>query len=315
MSVTSAGEGNLAAKQLGSEAASRSVYPSKSSLIEGRLMLQEVAHDNNFNLTETVYSQFTTHHSLKKAAFTLAEVLITLGIIGVVAAITLPTLIKNYQKQVWVNQLKKEVSVLQNAVRTIIATEGVETLSDTSFSERTKSSQEGYTCYKRHLEKLNLKIVGQNKHYDYCAQSSCVIKLYYLADGASVGVLFAGDEYSGGFCYRDSEERVMFFVDVNGDKGPNKSNRDQFTFDLDKYGQIIPSGDLVGIDDDTFAELDNMCKEDPDACQTFFGTTNITKDHINKWLLDNMSSKCSDTHTAEKVCTDLIIQSGWKMNY
>ena len=80
-------ETDLAAKKLRSETALRSVYPSKSSLIEG-LMLQEVAHDNNFNLTETVYSQLTTHHSLKKAAFTLAEVLITLGIIGVVAAIT-----------------------------------------------------------------------------------------------------------------------------------------------------------------------------------------------------------------------------------
>lgn len=34
-----------------------------------------------------------------KKAFTLAEVLITLGIIGVVAAITLPTLIANYQKK------------------------------------------------------------------------------------------------------------------------------------------------------------------------------------------------------------------------
>ena len=36
----------------------------------------------------------------KKLAFTLAEVLITLGIIGVVAALTLPALISNYKKQV-----------------------------------------------------------------------------------------------------------------------------------------------------------------------------------------------------------------------
>ncbi len=274
-------------------------------------MLQEAAHDNNFNLTETVYLQFTTHHSLKKAAFTLAEVLITLGIIGVVAAITLPTLIKNYQKQVWVNQLKKEVSVLQNAVRTIIATEGVENLSDTSFFEREKNCQEGYFCYKRHLEKLNLKIVGENKHNGYCAESSCAITIYYLADGASVGVPFAE-----GFAYRVNDDVVSttFFVDVNGDKGPNKSNRDQFAFDLDNYGQIVPSEDL-GISDEAFAELNNACKEDPNTCQAIFGTTNITKDHINKWLLDNMSSKCSDTDMAEKVCTDLIMQSGWKMNY
>ena len=43
----------------------------------------------------------------KKSAFTLAEVLITLGVIGVVASITLPTLIKEYNKHAWVNALKE----------------------------------------------------------------------------------------------------------------------------------------------------------------------------------------------------------------
>ena len=42
-----------------------------------------------------------------KKAFTLAEVLITLGIVGVVAAITIPTLIASYQKKEAVNALKK----------------------------------------------------------------------------------------------------------------------------------------------------------------------------------------------------------------
>ena len=245
-----------------------------------------------------------------RVAFTLAEVLITLGIIGVVAAITLPTLIKNYQKQVWVNQLKKEVSVLQNAVRTIIATEGVENLFDTSFFEREKNCHEGYFCYKIHLEKLNLKIVGENKHSGYCAGSDCTMTIYYLADGASVGIPFAD-----GLGHRvNYVESTTFFVDVNGDKGPNKSNRDQFAFDIDNYGQIVSSGQL-DIGDETFAELVEMCKEDPSSCQAFFGTTNITKGHINKWLSDTMSSHCSDTDRVENVCTDLIIQDGWKMNY
>ena len=52
---------------------------------------------------------------LKKAAFTLAEVLITLGIIGVVAALTLPSLIQNYHEKQRVTQLKKAYSVMQNA--------------------------------------------------------------------------------------------------------------------------------------------------------------------------------------------------------
>ncbi len=42
-----------------------------------------------------------------KYGFTLAEVLITLGIIGVVAAMTLPNLIANYRSKVAVTQLKK----------------------------------------------------------------------------------------------------------------------------------------------------------------------------------------------------------------
>ena len=39
--------------------------------------------------------------------FTLAETLITLGIIGVVAAITIPNLITNYQRRAWTAQLQK----------------------------------------------------------------------------------------------------------------------------------------------------------------------------------------------------------------
>ena len=41
----------------------------------------------------------------RKVAFTLAEVLITLGIIGVVAAMTMPSLIQNYQEKATVTKL------------------------------------------------------------------------------------------------------------------------------------------------------------------------------------------------------------------
>ena len=53
-------------------------------------------------------------NDIRRVAFTLAEVLITLGIIGVVAALTMPALISNYKKTVYVNQLKKSVSVIEN---------------------------------------------------------------------------------------------------------------------------------------------------------------------------------------------------------
>ena len=61
----------------------------------------------------------------KLNAFTLAEVLITLGIIGVVAAMTLPTLIQNHQKQVYATQLKKSINVFENMLNKMKADEGV----------------------------------------------------------------------------------------------------------------------------------------------------------------------------------------------
>ena len=50
-------------------------------------------------------------------AFTLAEVLITLGIIGVVAAVTMPTLIKNYQKKETVTKLKRAYAEVQQVIK------------------------------------------------------------------------------------------------------------------------------------------------------------------------------------------------------
>lgn len=48
-----------------------------------------------------------------KLAFTLAEVLITLGIIGVVAAMTIPTLMSNYRKKQLETQIKANYSLVQ----------------------------------------------------------------------------------------------------------------------------------------------------------------------------------------------------------
>lgn len=52
-----------------------------------------------------------------KKGFTLAEVLITLGIIGIVAAMTIPTLINNYQKEQTVVQYKKTFSEISQAMK------------------------------------------------------------------------------------------------------------------------------------------------------------------------------------------------------
>ena len=61
---------------------------------------------------------------MKKKAFTLAEVLITLAIIGVVAAISIPSVISNSQQQEFKTGLRKAVSVLNSAITMNMAIDG-----------------------------------------------------------------------------------------------------------------------------------------------------------------------------------------------
>ena len=61
-----------------------------------------------------------------KKGFTLAEVLITLGIIGIVAAMTLPSLINNYKKRETVEKLKTTYSLISNAMERAKADYGLE---------------------------------------------------------------------------------------------------------------------------------------------------------------------------------------------
>lgn len=71
-----------------------------------------------YNKGFTLAEVFSTHfRSFRKCAFTLAEVLITLGIIGVVAALTLPNLIANYKEKQAVVALKKITSELTQVSR------------------------------------------------------------------------------------------------------------------------------------------------------------------------------------------------------
>ncbi len=60
----------------------------------------------------------------EKFAFTLAEVLITLGVIGVVAAITIPGLITSYNKKITETRLAKFYSVFNQAIRLSVAENG-----------------------------------------------------------------------------------------------------------------------------------------------------------------------------------------------
>ena len=71
--------------------------------------------------------------TFKKAAFTLAEVLITLAIIGVVAAMTIPTLIANYQERAWNTSAKVFVRKLEEALKTMNTQQSLAGYSNTAY--------------------------------------------------------------------------------------------------------------------------------------------------------------------------------------
>ena len=197
-----------------------------------------------------------------RKGFTLAEVLITLGIIGVVAALVMPSLIANYKKKVWVVQLQKEISVWDNAMKLMLATDGVEYFNDTEFAksvidagQNSFSSSDAHNLTKSKSEdilKKYLKIVKFTYNEDFVDAPDgyyCVGMLSgddggctdgtlpaYMADGSAYGISFSNLNAS-------STENLLngnISIDVNGKNGPNRYGRDVFSFYVNRYGQLVP---------------------------------------------------------------------------
>ena len=104
-----------------------------------------------------------------KRAFTLAEVLITLGIIGVVAAMTLPALIQKNNDRVTITKLKKFMSVMNSAITMAINENGpieswnlVASDYDEELGSSTPEGKEGKDAF---LKKYILPYV---KYSSYC---------------------------------------------------------------------------------------------------------------------------------------------------
>ena len=141
---------------------------------------------------KTLFSRFTSHFSLKRPAFTLAEVLITLGIIGVVAAMTMPALIANYNNHITEVRLKKFYSIFNQAIQQSVAENGDTSTWDYWFNgEYDNEKNETPEDYSGVLnEKFDRYIAPYMKIVDKKVVNSPKLykmQLYYLADGSAFG--------------------------------------------------------------------------------------------------------------------------------
>lgn len=164
---------------------------------------------------------------LKKFAFTLAEVLITLGIIGVVAAMTMPALIGNYQKRVVIEHLKKVYNTMKQVEAMAIANNGdIESWGISWYPRGDKILLNNYIL--PYVD--TLKVCMENDcPYKYMNTQTTENDLtsnigFYLKDGTLIKI----SEYHIGYNWDTSSFWGGYLIDINGEKKPNKIGKDVF---------------------------------------------------------------------------------------
>ena len=83
--------------------------------------------------------------TVKNKGFTMAEVLITLGIIGIVAAMTIPAMLGNYRKKVVENKLKVTYSMISQALQKVQGIYGLDFVPDELSSSYENANVNGYS--------------------------------------------------------------------------------------------------------------------------------------------------------------------------
>ena len=217
-------------------------------------------------------SRFTLHPSLKqKAAFTLSEVLITLGIIGVVAAMTMPVLIQRHREKVIVSQLKKSYSTIQQAYLMAVNELGTPdqwALNDDLLTDNDDvDDSKNLLYYMKDYLKITKYCGGEAlgcwadtyslkgtlfQSHEYQKRYSKAL----LADGETILTYVLSPTCSG--AYGSVKDVCGFYrIDVNGKKKPNQMGRDVFTFYIAK-NRIVPAGSA---EDTSAYSFDRSCRD------------------------------------------------------
>lgn len=213
--------------------------------------------------------------------FTLAETLITLVIIGVVAALTVPNMIIKHQKEETVTRLKKFYSTLQQANNLSILDNGPINTWDYDGSSNTTVFSEKYIIPYLSVAK-NCGYISSGKdacnfNYTYMDKSHVNQNWpgyrFYLNDGTLVDI-------------HKSNENIAIWIDINGKRKPNLFGRDIFYFSY------------------WFAK---------NTFEPFTVPADI-KATTHDYLLGQYTYSCNKTHSRGYSCAALIMKDGWKIS-
>jgi len=223
----------------------------------------------------------------KRAAFTLAEVLITLAIIGVVAAMTIPTLISNYQEKANVTKLKVTYSMLANAWQLAYANKG-------EFKDGDPDDLYNY-------------ISPYIKFSKYCGrETGCwpdlMVKFLHGTDWVNIDsytnyrkAIISNGSLIQFYARSYDNKAPEFRVDINGFAGPNSLGKDIFYFKVEN-NRVLPRGQK-GTDFRPFETHCNMASAvdyNGDSCSAWV----IQNNNMDYLHCDDLSwdgkRKCSD---------------------
>ena len=178
---------------------------------------------------------------MRKNGFTLAEVLITLGIIGVISALTLPTVTQDVTKQKVGPSLAKAVNTLENANINLLKSTDTRSLYDacnngTEEYNANSVETEYVSCLLNHSNIFGTQLPGTNyggNDYNNCLMTKDGIAFCTGELGVTTGD--SPKNYYG--------SAIVIMIDINGpETKPNKVGKDAFSFLVDFYGTLIPNG-------------------------------------------------------------------------
>ena len=174
---------------------------------------------------------------MRKLGFTLAEVLITLVIIGVIAAMTVPTLMNNTNAQEFRSAIKKAISGANQALTLHYALEGV------GAQDYTDAQALVDNVFKVRMSVIeDTEWLGTGTSDTEGTTGACEGAVFTTADGMKFCVMntFAGnttgDDQTSGCnsyntvpCTANGADTQNLVIDVNGSKNPNRltTNSDQ----------------------------------------------------------------------------------------
>ena len=228
-----------------------------------------------------------------KDGFTLAEVLITLAIIGVVAAVTLPMLVKNYQKKVFVSRLQKTYSELNNASKLTQAEYGDPNSWDMSLS--------GGIFFQTYLAPY-LKIasikpkseIEDRTYYQISGTPETGLAVFQQSKSSKVNIVTLTNGVQLLWWNEPNGTLREFYIDVNGIAKPNTFGKDMFMLYFLENGEIM---------------FHQRCDNEPISTRRTIEELKTNQNDTNSRCY---SYQC-DKSGQGMWCGALIQQSGWKI--